>query len=212
MVAWVVHYDIPIPDSGTPALTQDVDFLGTKELAEQLASLIGAHIKVAGIDDHTANTAVLTFRRENTGQILLIDFLSCLIGMKEDEVQRLAVPMAYGVGKIHIMHPLLCMESRFINLHKLSSKRNGNGITQAGIAIEVARHYLTEMLARGDERQALNAVKRIKKLALSPSGKYCWKEYGLDPITAIDPTKFTSPMFIEKGWPALVAEVNNKRH
>lgn len=31
LIDWIEHYDIPIPNSETPALTQDVDFLGSVE-------------------------------------------------------------------------------------------------------------------------------------------------------------------------------------
>lgn len=61
LIAWIKHYDIPIPNSETPALTQDVGFLGSKEEADLLAKEIGAEIKIAGMDDHTPNIAILTF-------------------------------------------------------------------------------------------------------------------------------------------------------
>ena len=42
LIAWIKHYDIPIPNSETPALTQDVDFFGSQEEAKLLAKEIGA--------------------------------------------------------------------------------------------------------------------------------------------------------------------------
>jgi len=62
ITAWILHYDIPIPKTETPALTQDVDFLGSAQEAELLAKEIGADIEIATMDDHTPNTAILSFK------------------------------------------------------------------------------------------------------------------------------------------------------
>lgn len=93
LMAWVLHYNIPIPNTETPALTQDVDFLGSAKEARLLAKEIKATISIATMDDHTPNTAVLSFKSPKTKKILIIDFLGQLMGLNEKEVKKLAVPL-----------------------------------------------------------------------------------------------------------------------
>ncbi|MFV1985476.1 MAG: hypothetical protein ACC657_18150 [Thiohalomonadales bacterium] len=213
LVAWIKHYDIPVPNSDTPALTQDIDFLGSDEQAKLLAKEIGAKINIAGMDDHTPNTAVLSFRSSNTNKILIIDFLSYLIGLSEQEIRKLAVAIKFeSLSSIDILHPILCLKSRIENLHKLKSKRNGNGITQARAAIEVVKKFLGEISKEEHGmRQTLNAIKKLRLIALSDAGIFVYHEYDLDILTAIDLSLFKESKFVDQGWPQLCMTVNNKR-
>ena len=58
IIGWAIHYGIPIPATGYPALTQDADFLGSKKDAAFLARQIGAEIRLATLNDATPNSAV----------------------------------------------------------------------------------------------------------------------------------------------------------
>jgi len=216
LIAWIKHYNIPVPSSETPALTQDIDFLGSHEEAQLLANELGAKINVARMDDHTPNTAVLSFRSPNTNKILIIDFLGYLIGLNEKEVRNLAVAIKFeSLSDINVLHPILCLKSRVenLNLHKLKSKRNGNGIIQASKAIEVVRKFLGEIfLEVNGMRQALNAVKKIRYIALSDAGIFVYHEYGLDILLAIDVDLFKGSKFVTHEWPRLRDEVQRKRN
>jgi len=85
LVAWVKYYNINIPDTEIPALTQDVDFLGKAHEAKLLAKELHAQIKVAGMNDHSPNTAVLSFHSANTDKILIVSFIATQhkLGMRE---------------------------------------------------------------------------------------------------------------------------------
>lgn len=213
IIAWIKHYNITIPNSESPALTQDVDFFGSHKEAKLLANEIGAKISIAGIDDHTPNTAVLSFRSSITNKILIIDFLAYLIGLNEHEIRDLAVEIKFeSLNGIKVLHPILCLKSRIANIHKLESKRNGNGITQARMAIEIVRKFLEE-ISQGENglRQALNAVKMLKKIALSDAGIFVYHEYNLDILTAIELNLFNGTKFVDQGWPKLCEKINKKR-
>ncbi len=70
-------------------------------------------------------------------------------------------------SQVYVLHPILCVKSRIESLHKLKNKRNGNGITQARMAIEVVGKFLNEVLHEDNGmRQALNAVKKLRYIAL----------------------------------------------
>lgn len=213
LVAWIKYYNINIPDTETPALTQDVDFLGKADDAKLLAKELNARIKVAGMDDHTPNTAVLSFQSVNTDKILIVDFLNQLLGLKEEEVRKLAVLISIeSSSQVYVLHPILCVKSRFENLHKLKNKRNGNGITQARMAIEVVKRYLVEISQEDNGlRQALNATKKIREIALSDAGIFVYHEYSLDILSAIDVDLFEGSKFVTLEWPHLQDEVMRKR-
>lgn len=156
---------------------------------------------------------MLSFRSQHTNKILIIDFLGTLIGIDEKEVRKLAVEIEFeSLSSVYVLHPILCLKSRIENLHKLKNKRNGNGITQAMMAIEVIKKFLQDIL-QGESgiRQALNAVKRLKKIALSDAGIFVYYEYDLDVLTAIDPGLFNGSKFVSQGWPHLCEQVKIKR-
>ena len=220
LVGWTLHYNIPVPPSDYPALTQDVDFVGARKEAEFLAKEIGGIARFATLDDHTPNTAVITWQPPGAGKKkLLLDFLSGILGVEDADVRRLAVPIQFfGQHPVKILHPLLCLVSRLVNLHTLAIKRTKNGITQAKMAVEVAGCYLRELLAKNtpeDEKQAIKAVHRILDAAASQAGVYAFIEYGVDPLSAIDAKTLEAfvhhPMFAIKDWPKQLAWVQRER-
>lgn len=208
---WVDFFNLPAPETGTPYLTQDADFLGMRQEAQFLAKQLGANISIATLEDSTPNSAVLSFIG-HAGQRLLIDFLSTIVGLNNDEMRRLAVPFEYHGQHLYVLHPLMSLESRFHNLHILPSKREANGIAQARIAVEVAKQYVETQLLNGEFRLAYKAAQRIANLAQSKAGKFVWQKYGIDPLVTINPDLFPRPEFKEKFWLAITARVSQQRN
>lgn len=219
LVGWMLYYDIPVPQSDYPALTQDVDFVGARKEAEFLAKELGGTVRFATIDDHTPNTAVVTWQPPGAEKKkLLLDFLSGILGVADADVRRLAVDIQFpGQHPVKILHPLLCLVSRLENLHRLAIKRTKNGITQARMAVEVAGCFLNEELAKNTpeaEKQAIKAVHRIVDAAASQAGVSAFISYGIDPLAPIAKTieAFVHyPMFAKKDWPTQVAKVQRER-
>jgi len=146
------------------------------------------------------------------GRKLLVDFLSTLIGLIQDEVRRMAVPVEVeGEPPVWVMHPILCLQSRLENLYRLPAKRNGNGVAQARVAVDVAREFLIGLHADEDQRSAGRAAKRICRIAASPAGVFAFFEYQIDPLAAVDPGRFPDPRFQEREWPKLRKSPDGKR-
>lgn len=190
LVGWAIHYKLELPHTDYPALTQDVDFLGGVKEAEFLAKEIGAACHVATLDDNTPNTAVLSWVSPTSGKKLTVDFLRTLIGLTTAEIRKLAVQIQFeGHQPVWILHPLLCLKSRFENLLRLRSKRSKNGVTQARVAVDVARCFIRSLLDMNDveaEKLAIKAAQRIGELARSPAGVFVFNEYGIDVLSAVD--------------------------
>lgn len=211
IVAWALHFGVQVPETETPYLTQDVDFFGIKEDARWLASKLNGKFVAAELGDATPNAATIVIPSADGKSKLLIDFLLSVLGLEDDEVRRLAAPIQFGDHPpVHVLHPLLCLESRLENLYRLSAKRDGNGIAQAHIAIEIARCYLTDLLDQHQWRQAYKAVSRILRYCSSPAAVFCYAEYQLDPLLAIEPGNYPNPQFAQN-WPWRCERIARKR-
>jgi len=133
--------------------------------------------------------------------------------LNEKEVEKLAVPLKFeSLTDIQVMHPILCLKSRFENLYKLNIKRDGNGITQAKIAIDITKKFLNETLQQKNGiRQALKAIKKLQQITVSDAGIFVYHEYCLDILSAIEVDKFEGSKFVTHGWPKLKDAVQRKR-
>lgn len=212
LTAWVQHYGIPLPTIEGEFLTADADFLASKGDAQLIAShLKDGRARFPNVDDHTPNAAVIDFTGEE-GSVLHIDILGVVLGLQEEEIRRLAVSIQIeGYEPISVLHPLLVLESRCVNLEKLSEKRHANGITQARVACSVVQKYIDECLAEPvtRRRECLNAARRITALAQSTSGVFVYQHLGIDVLTVIDPAKM--PGRFSQSWHYDVERTNRKR-
>lgn len=207
---WVDYFEIDIPRETGAYLTQDADFLGSKLDAQRLADALGADIKIAGIDDNTPNTAVLTYIGKE-GKPLLIDFLSVIIGIEPQEIKDRATPFKWGDRDIYVLNPMLCLKSRIENLYLIPRKRDGNGISQAHYAVEVAKHHINAVLEGLSERDAIDLTKEIRYMSLSKAGLYVFREYGIDVLDAVDIERFSIKPFLELDWPNTLKWAERKR-
>jgi hypothetical protein len=149
---------IELPTFEGPYLTIDADFLGTRTEAEVIARELGSNAQIPSFDDQTPNAAVIDFTGAS-GKKLHIDILNGDLGLDSNDVRRLAVNLEIDNNKpVPVLHPLLVLESRCINLERLSGKRHGNGITQARVACRVVEHYLAACLTTPDRHREVRAA------------------------------------------------------
>lgn len=213
---WVDYFKTPVPKSDTPYLTQDADVLATKHDARIVAAELQGTLSIADMDDHTPNTAIVTYKTPD-GRTLFVDFMGTLIGLKNEEVRKLAVELEHPTyGFIRILHPTLVLKSRIVNLHRLTSKRDTNGIEQARLAVLVAKaffeNYVSSGLAGGNpDRYLLNRVTWLGKLALSDEGIFVFTHWGIDVMKAAPLEFITNKKFHAEHWPRLDARVRLKR-
>jgi hypothetical protein len=177
----------------------------------RLARALGATFTRATFNDNTPNTALAVMIGKD-GRKLVVDFLGALIGLNQDEVRKLAVPIEVeGEPPLWVMHPILCLQSRLANLHRLSEKRTGNGIAQARVAVHVAQALLAEHHDAHRHRAAGRLAKRISRIAASAAGVFTFFEYEIDPLSAITPARFPNQLFRDREWPKLCRRPQYKR-
>jgi hypothetical protein len=162
------------------------------------------------LDDHTPNTAVIDFEGME-GKQLHIVVLSAVLGLQQRDVERLAVPIAIDdLEPISVLHPLLVLESRCINLERLSEKRHANGVTQARVACLVVQKYFADCISDdARRRESLKAAKRIAALSQSSPGVFVYTQWGIDVLGVLDPSKM--PGQFSQAWSYEVARAERKR-
>jgi hypothetical protein len=185
---WAQYYRISIPQTESPALTQDLDFLGKAAAAKALGNAINAKVKIATFDDSTPNTGLLTWApSQSSDRRLLIDFLRNVLGVLDKDVKNLAVTVAIeDLPAIKVLHPIICMQSRFANLATLSSKRDKNGIIQAKLSVEIAKQFIANDAMPLGNTVVSRAISRIMAICTAPSAIYVLHEFGIDGRDAID--------------------------
>lgn len=162
-----------------PAVSGDIDFLGSPSSALAFGEATGGKVKIAGMDDaHSPNTALVTLDIE--GEEHLIDFLGSLKGFTFREMEKVkhsAMPVGLVPGRhqpVLVMHPAHCLESQLENVYgyQLNRRAEPGGeryIGRINLAIEACRRITLRHLEEGDPRGALKVVEKVHLLSLLPA-------------------------------------------
>ena len=213
---WVDYFGIPVPQTKTPYLTQDADVLATKHDARIVAAELNGTLAIPVMDCHTPNTAIVTYSTPD-GRRLFVDFMGTLIGLSNEEIRKTAVELEHEeYGLIRILHPSLVLKSRIINLHRLQSKRDTNGIEQARLAVLAAKAFYENyvslgMAGKNPDRYLIGRVQWLGELALSDAGIFVFTQWSIDVIGAASPNLISNPKFHSEHWPRLINRIRTKQ-
>lgn len=213
---WVDYFNIPIPVTGTPYLTQDADVLATKHDARIVATELGGTLNIPDLDDHTPNTAIVTYQTPD-GRKLFVDFMGRLIGLSNTEIRKTAVELEHPkYGLIRILHPALVLKSRIANLYYLKTKRDTNGVEQARLAVLALKAFFVNYVSLGlagkePDRYLIGRVQWLKELALSDAGIFVFAHWGVDVIEAAPVELIRNPEFHSVNWPQILRWIRTKQ-
>jgi len=203
---WIKYFNI---EPQFPALTKDIDYLGTKTEAKRAsARLTFPHkLKLATFDDATPNTALLSVEMEGYPEPVLIDYLAEIIGVPSREIIRAAVTIEFQQQPLRVLHPLQLLQAKIWNLYRLVEKRTPEGIEQARLSIEIVSAFIER--AGMIQKDLLRAIEAIGRFAATAPSRYVREVYGLDCLKAVPPSIFKDrvlpPLFHERRWPQLLA-------
>ncbi len=196
-----------------PAVSGDIDFLGSPAAALAFGEAAGGKVKIAGMDDaHSPNTALITLDIE--GEEHLIDFLGGMKGFSHQELERvrrsaIAVGLVPGEHQpVLVMHPMHCLESQLENIYgpDLNRRDDSGGeryIGRVKLAIESCRRITSRYLNEGDVRSALKVAEKVHALSLKSAALRARAEDG---VRVSDGILDSAPMpveFLEKRLPQL---------
>jgi len=214
LATWAVHYGIQPVGELSRAVTMDVDFIGTGDIAQALQRSLGRPWKLRkGTIDEVGEQVATVYATVPGGGVKQVDFLSGIVGLDTADVRKRAsvISLADGVT-VQVLHPLDVLESRLRNLDSLPSKRNAIGVAQARLAVSVVRAFIENYMDAGaDPRTVRQAVKRVEKLALDPRLSRVAFTYDIDVLAAIPVKRIAYPRFHEQQWPKVLARLDRKR-
>jgi hypothetical protein len=211
---WALYYDVQPVGVLSSAVTTDVDFIGSRNVARTLWESLGApwELATATLDDFGPQTAKVYATLPDEG-VKQIDFLSAIVGISTADAMQRAVEVDLPEGAtLRVLHPLDVLESRLRNLQALSSKRNSIGVAQANLALQVVRKFIGMLLVGGERpRNMFSAVNRVIKLALDSRLTNVAFEYELDVLSAVPVDHIHVPDFRNRQWPRVLAQLAVRR-
>ncbi len=136
-----------------PFTSEDIDYFGTQDVARKVAEALGGKLLLPERGDHTASTAQIV--TAINGKPLLIDFLGAVLGIQNRELRRGVSVLEITAdldGKpttvlIKVLHPLLCLKSRIVNmLHPLTRRSGRIARRQAEAAVVIVKRFINDAL------------------------------------------------------------------
>ena len=203
---WIRYFRIR---ARLPALTVDIDYLGTKTEAKRASARLKLPhtLRIAAFDDHTPNSALLSVTLAGYPEPVLIDYLSSMIGVESKAVEKSAVVAEFEGEPLRVLHPLQLLQAKIWNLYRLERKRTPEGIEQARLAIEIAAAFVEQ--ANMHQRDLLNAIEAIGKFAQTVPARFASDNYRLDCLKAVPASVLRkgvlSQAFHKKRWPQMLA-------
>lgn len=195
--------------------TKDIDFFGNSadiEAANLRLSSIDHETRFAELDDPSPNSGLILLSLPGHQQKIRVDYLWSVYGLAGSDIQERAVPLTIqGTDVvIRVLHPLMCLESKTVNLGAFPLKRDKDGVAQAKTSIEIAKAYIQQLLNENRERDALNAAERVFRIAQLDAASFSWHVFGLNVIESI-PEQGLPPTFYEVRLPQMEIRLNEVR-
>lgn len=200
------------------ALSDDIDFLGLAPAAIRLAKAIGGRVKVAAMDSHTPNAAVVTFDLD--GETNTIDVLHSLQGFSEGDLAEVRawaatpeMPQALE-SKLRVMHPWHCLQSQLENVYGVLNRReNPDGERNANrvrMLCEIARRTIQRYLDEGDAASARLMIERLHERARSRPALRARTVDGIGLVESLPRDPRLGAEFLEKRLPQLEGYLTDK--
>lgn len=203
---WIQYFGIP---ARQPALTDDIDYLGTRADARRASARLKVPhaLRIATFDDNTPNSAVLAVDLHDYPQPVLIDYLAGIIGVDSKAIEKSAVVIEFEGEPLRVLHPLQLLQSKIWNLYRLEQKRTPQGVEQARLAIEIAAAFIER--TRTTQRELLKAIEATGRFAATAPARFAAKTYGLDCLNAVPASVLREGALPEKflriRWPQILA-------
>lgn len=208
---WIRYFKI---HAQLPALTVDIDYLGTKAEAKRAsARLKFPHtLRIATFDDNTPNSALLSVNLAGYPEPVLIDYLASIVGVESKAIEKSAVVVEFEGEPLRVLHPLQLLQAKIWNLYRLEQKRTPEGIEQARLAIEIAAAFIEQ--ADMQQRELLNAIEAIGRFAQTVPARFASDNYRLDCLKAVPASVLREGVlpeaFHKKRWPQILANAGRR--
>ncbi|HET7174467.1 MAG TPA: hypothetical protein VFK21_00515 [Gammaproteobacteria bacterium] len=193
------------------AVSEDIDFFGDASLAREAGRAWGGRTEIATIDDHTANSAYVLI--ELNGETYQIDFMSQVLGVRAEEMERWAANVEVGNKTIRVMHPLHVVQSQTENVYGQLDRRafGQRSARRVALAVDVAERQARQYLDGNEIRASLKMAERTARIAIGRPGLRAWHDDSIDLLVAIPQHAKWPDKFIKTRLPQLRKRVDKAR-
>ncbi len=220
--AWLFQDKEPDLKLKGPFTSEDIDYFGSVDVARNVAAALGGKLFIPVRDDPTPSTALIVTIIH--GKPLVIDFLGAMLGIYDREIRR-GVSVLEVQGEIEdrpttvlikVMHPLLCLKSRIINMLHPATRRMGRiARTQAEAALIIVRRYIHDTLDDLDHKEARDCFSTLYWYLRSDEYvRVADLKLGIDPlniIRAFVDDERIDPRYRERQLKKMVANIEKRR-
>jgi len=200
-----------------PFTSRDLDALGNAAALLECARLTGGQARFPEPSQRTVNTGQLTVLLG--GQHVEADFLSEVKVLNSQEIRQTARPVLWQGLTLRLLHPVLCVESKTINLMRIQQEpEERQDYKHLVLALANAREFLAEQTARSATHPTLvRWAQRVRSLANDQLGLEAAQVHGFNYQTVIPAALWQAtpgPLseFMVAEWDAWGSEVRQKVH
>ena len=161
-----------------PFTSVDVDLLGSQVDAKACAEGVGGTLELPDDPAHTPNAAKVRCRNPDID----LDILHTVNGLNTAEAVQTAVRLRHQNIRLRVLHPVLCLESKTVNLITLDQSIEGRQDEKhLRLAIANCAEFLRELTNRErDPHLLLRWAERLRTHAQSQAGLDVQRRYDLD--------------------------------
>jgi hypothetical protein len=206
LAVWARYFGLEKTVLAAPAISYDIDFLGSGKAAESVGRKLPAEVFRVQLGDPTPSAATIVAWPDDTSYVR-IDFLASVAGLDNRRIKARAAKVTVFDAEVAVMHPVDCLASRLENLLYIPEKRSRRGLAQAQLAIEIVRAFVTRQAQ--NPRAALKWVEEVGRIAASRAGAAARANWEIDALQAI-PAQLLPETFRKKRLPQLVADAERK--
>ena len=161
-----------------PFTSVDVDLLGSQADARACAEGVEGTLELPEDPAHTPNAAKVHCRNPD----LDLDFLHTVNGLNTAEAVQTAIRLRHRDILLRVLHPVLCLESKTVNLITLDQSVEGRQDEKhLRLAIANCAEFLAELTRTGrDPMSLLRWAERLRTHASSQAGLDVQRRHGVD--------------------------------
>jgi hypothetical protein len=165
-----------------PFTSMDVDLLGNQADVKALAESLVSRVELPDDPAHTPNLAKIHCANPEID----IDVLHSVNGLNPAEALQTAVQLRFGDMPLRVLHPVLCIESKTINLLTLDQQVVGRQDEKhLRLSIANCREFLASLTASRSPDDLLAWADRLRAHANTHFGLTIQHQYNLRFIGAI---------------------------
>jgi hypothetical protein len=214
---WSERYEKPEPPWADlkPFTSVDLDLLGGRRDVLAAAELLKTAPRLPRPDEHTVNAGKLVVPL--AGGELEIDFVHTANGINTQEAFETAPTLTYRDLRLRVLHPVLCLESKTVNLATLPQDGEcRQDLKHLRLSIANAREYLAEVTVQDRDPAALiRWARRLRRDAGHQLGLLAARRHNISFQQAIPKPLWEQRggplgVFVQEEWASWAAEVARK--